>query len=448
VHGGGSSTDWVHHRGPNQGHYVALVKNEGRWLLYDDENVEPVDEADIPRYFGDYPAGAGYVLFYQAVDIDPVSLGLTKAPPVLVAEPDSIPMSTPATMESDLVDPMASPTFSTNIPMLDVEPVGVAAAKMSAQAKVEAALADYQASVGRQPSMTRATQASMPIPSSRQSTVDSRQIPGLARETSHTPSMDQEPLATSTLGYEHSQGSLSKSEKSGSKWMPKFGATKEKEKNGASAKRNSFYGSSALARPPSATSSAAPGTSPATPMYTPSNGTNGTPSRQRTASTSERPGTASTTGASAIGASPQADFAMGPGTTTPGSISRGATPAGGNMSSSFMSTVSATSESMAPPARQAQPSVSPIPAPKPQLAQSPPPAARPGLSAQNTSTGMSQLGLGRMASKKDVPQVKDTRSTSGGSLSRRLSMNVPGLTRSSSAAFKSMLGGKKKDKDT
>jgi hypothetical protein len=53
-----------------------------------------------------------------------------------------------------------------------------------------------------------------------------------------------------------------------------------------------------------------------------------------------------------------------------------------------------------------------------------------------------------MASKKDVPQVKDTRSTSGGSLSRRLSMNVPGLTRSSSAAFKSMLGGKKKDKDT
>lgn len=164
----------VHHRGPNQGHYVALVKNEGRWLLYDDENVEPVDEADIPRYFGDYPAGAGYVLFYQAVDIDPVSLGLTKAPPVLVAEPNSIPMSTPATMESDLVDPMASPTFSTNIPMLDVEPVGVAAAKMSAQAKVEAALADYQASVGRQSSMTRATQASMPIPSSRQSTADTR----------------------------------------------------------------------------------------------------------------------------------------------------------------------------------------------------------------------------------------------------------------------------------
>ena len=406
--------------------------------------MEPVDEADIPRYFGDYPAGAGYVLFYQAVDIDPVSLGLTKAPPVLVAEPDSIPMSTPATMESDMLDPMSSPTFSTNVPMLDVEPVGVAAAKMSAQAKVEAALADYQASVGRQPSMTRSTQASVPIPSSRQSTADTRQTPVLARETSHTPSMDQEPLATSTLGYDQSQGSLSRSEKSGSKWMPKFGASKDK--NGTS-KRNSFYGSPA--RPASSTSSGAPGTSPATPMYTPSNGTNGTPSRQRTASTSERPGTASSMGTSALGVSPQADFATSPGTATPGSISRGPTPAAsGNMSSSFMSTMTASSEGMAPPPRQTQPSVSPIPAPKPQLAQSPPPAARPNSTTNTTTSNMSSLGLGRMTSKKDVPQVKDTRSTSGGSLSRRLSMNVPGLTRSSSAAFKSMLGGKKKDKDT
>lgn len=377
-------------------------------------------------------------MFYQAVDIDPVSLGLTKAPPVLVAEPDSIPMSTPATMDSEMLDPMASPTFSTNVPMLDVEPVGVAAAKMSAQAKVEAALADYQASVGRQPSTT---QASVAIPSSRQSTVGMGQTPGLARETSHTPSMGEEPLATSTLGYDHSQGSLSRSEKSGSKWMPKFGTSKDK--NGTS-KRNSFYGSTA--RPASSTSNGAPGTSPATPVYTPASGAN-EPLRQRTGSNSERPGTASTTGTS-LGASPHADFGTGPGTTTPGSISRGPTPAGGNMSSSFMSSMTTgSSEGIAPP-RQAQPSASPIPAPKPQLAQSPSPAARPNLPTNTTTSNMSSLGLGRMTSKKEVPQVKDTRSTSGGSLSRRLSMNVPGLTRSSSAAFKSMLGGKKKDKDT
>lgn len=31
-------------RGPNHGHYVAVVKSGGRWLLFDDDIVEPVDE--------------------------------------------------------------------------------------------------------------------------------------------------------------------------------------------------------------------------------------------------------------------------------------------------------------------------------------------------------------------------------------------------------------------
>ena len=26
--------------GPNQGHYVTIVKSHGRWLLYDDDNIE------------------------------------------------------------------------------------------------------------------------------------------------------------------------------------------------------------------------------------------------------------------------------------------------------------------------------------------------------------------------------------------------------------------------
>ena len=49
--------------------------------MCDDENVEPIDEADVYRYFGDYPSGAGYVLFYQAVDLDLEALGLKRPPP-------------------------------------------------------------------------------------------------------------------------------------------------------------------------------------------------------------------------------------------------------------------------------------------------------------------------------------------------------------------------------
>lgn len=50
--------------------------------MCDDENVEPIDEADIFRYFGDYPSGAGYVMFYQAADLDLGALGLkSPAPP-------------------------------------------------------------------------------------------------------------------------------------------------------------------------------------------------------------------------------------------------------------------------------------------------------------------------------------------------------------------------------
>ncbi|CAG8577264.1 13496_t:CDS:2, partial [Racocetra fulgida] len=64
--------------GPYHGHYVALVKSMGQWLLFDDENVDPVDEAEIQKYFGDIPGtGSGYVLFYQACDLDKNVKGLS-----------------------------------------------------------------------------------------------------------------------------------------------------------------------------------------------------------------------------------------------------------------------------------------------------------------------------------------------------------------------------------
>ncbi|KAF9341804.1 hypothetical protein BGZ91_001685 [Linnemannia elongata] len=57
--------------GPHHGHYVAVVKHQDKWLLFDDETVETIDETDIHKYFGDSAQlGSGYVLFYQARDLD------------------------------------------------------------------------------------------------------------------------------------------------------------------------------------------------------------------------------------------------------------------------------------------------------------------------------------------------------------------------------------------
>ncbi|KAF5385103.1 hypothetical protein D9615_001042 [Tricholomella constricta] len=62
--------------GPHHGHYVSIIKTLGTWLLFDDDTVSPVPESEIPKYFGDSPAGSAYVLYYQAADIDPHKLGL------------------------------------------------------------------------------------------------------------------------------------------------------------------------------------------------------------------------------------------------------------------------------------------------------------------------------------------------------------------------------------
>ncbi|CAG8496049.1 5441_t:CDS:10 [Ambispora gerdemannii] len=63
--------------GPYHGHYITLIKSLGQWLLFDDNNVEPVEESEIQKYFGDFQSGSGYVLFYQACDLNLNTLGLT-----------------------------------------------------------------------------------------------------------------------------------------------------------------------------------------------------------------------------------------------------------------------------------------------------------------------------------------------------------------------------------
>ncbi|KAJ1986662.1 hypothetical protein H4R33_003230 [Dimargaris cristalligena] len=63
--------------GPYHGHYVSVVKSHDQWILFDDDSVELIEEDDIQKYFGDHPrAGSGYLLFYQANDLDPSALDL------------------------------------------------------------------------------------------------------------------------------------------------------------------------------------------------------------------------------------------------------------------------------------------------------------------------------------------------------------------------------------
>ncbi|XP_006454274.1 hypothetical protein AGABI2DRAFT_53794, partial [Agaricus bisporus var. bisporus H97] len=52
--------------GPHHGHYISIVKSVGSWLVFDDDNVYPIPEVEIPKYFGDSNSGSAYVLYYQA----------------------------------------------------------------------------------------------------------------------------------------------------------------------------------------------------------------------------------------------------------------------------------------------------------------------------------------------------------------------------------------------
>eukprot|EP01119_Soliformovum_irregulare_P011120 TRINITY_DN2764_c0_g1_i1.p1 TRINITY_DN2764_c0_g1~~TRINITY_DN2764_c0_g1_i1.p1 ORF type:complete len:162 (-),score=21.94 TRINITY_DN2764_c0_g1_i1:19-504(-) len=61
--------------GPNQGHYVAIIKSHGRWILFDDDAIELINEEQIREVFGltaDMQSllgntDCGYLLFYQTV---------------------------------------------------------------------------------------------------------------------------------------------------------------------------------------------------------------------------------------------------------------------------------------------------------------------------------------------------------------------------------------------
>lgn len=77
----------------------------GRWLLFDDENITQIDEADISKYYGDTPgSGSGYVLFYQAADI-------ANPQPKATPAPQEEKLSEWESLEPDVVTPLASSTM-------------------------------------------------------------------------------------------------------------------------------------------------------------------------------------------------------------------------------------------------------------------------------------------------------------------------------------------------
>jgi hypothetical protein len=133
--------------GPLHGHYITIIKAQGIWLVFDDNSVETIRESDIPKYYGDSGSGTGYVLFYQAVDLDREALGLRPEPtapitkdvpvdaplqnglplsnvPVLTEHSSTLPNGT--TTEIPSSSPPPSP--SAHIPKpykVDASPVGV-----------------------------------------------------------------------------------------------------------------------------------------------------------------------------------------------------------------------------------------------------------------------------------------------------------------------------------
>ncbi|KAJ2801771.1 hypothetical protein H4R20_003547 [Coemansia guatemalensis] len=61
------------------GHYISIVRSGTRWVLFDDDCVELIDENELSNYFGDLPTfGSGYLLFYERADFDPAQFNLPR----------------------------------------------------------------------------------------------------------------------------------------------------------------------------------------------------------------------------------------------------------------------------------------------------------------------------------------------------------------------------------
>ncbi|KAI9100456.1 hypothetical protein DFS34DRAFT_648371 [Phlyctochytrium arcticum] len=77
--------------GPHHGHYVTLIKSHDQWLLFDDDDVSPVEESELPKYYGDTNSvGCGYIFFYTAADFNAGDL-VRSMKPTTTSPDNSIP---------------------------------------------------------------------------------------------------------------------------------------------------------------------------------------------------------------------------------------------------------------------------------------------------------------------------------------------------------------------
>ncbi|KAF2675410.1 cysteine proteinase [Microthyrium microscopicum] len=96
---------------PYQGHYVSIIKTqEWGWLLFDDENVEPVEKGFVRQYFGsEQGLACAYVLFYQETTFEAAEKDMD--------EEDRMAISQPFTMGSK--EPGLQPNGKANGPYVN-----------------------------------------------------------------------------------------------------------------------------------------------------------------------------------------------------------------------------------------------------------------------------------------------------------------------------------------
>ncbi|ORY95321.1 hypothetical protein BCR43DRAFT_492794 [Syncephalastrum racemosum] len=107
--------------GPHHGHYVTIIKSNNQWILFDDDVVTPIHEDEIQKYFGDLPgSGSGYVLFYQAVNLDMESLDVFQNKmnhhDAANGRPSPSVHASPAYNSPSISTPVVNPSFQLHTP--------------------------------------------------------------------------------------------------------------------------------------------------------------------------------------------------------------------------------------------------------------------------------------------------------------------------------------------